>query len=189
LTPPSEALPYPLNRLFDSSMVIDNRPGGLNLVGVRVHRNTPDAVDDVMYATWRDAPNGRWQARAWALETEPSSAYLMHPLNPAGCAIMAPDQYLGAYALGLHRGRPALVQVGPVRVYRDNNRDATVNFPSPDALQAQSGLFGINIHDIRGDLAGCQGLLPADMPELLLLAQAFTAKYGKAINYTLLEGA
>lgn len=183
-----DPLPYPLNRIRDAGKFVDVRAGGLNLIGVRLQKDTPDAVDDLMYAFWRDAPGGRWQARVWALETEPSSAYLSHPLNPAGCAIMAPDQYLGAYEMGLHRGRPALVQVRPVRVYRDNNRDAHINFPPPNTVQAQEGLFGINIHDIRGDLAGCQGLLGADMPELLFLAQKFTAAYGKPINYTLLEG-
>lgn len=178
-------LPYPLDRVVAHGGVVRDRPGEINLVGVRTAHNTPDMTDDLLYILWRDVPVGPWNAKVYPLETEPSVQYLTHPLNPAGTAIMYPGQYRNAYRIGLHRGRPALVQVAPVKVYRDANRNGSVDLvPGSD----QSGMFAINIHDIQGDLAGCQGVPAGLFPEVLAIARKHEERYG-AIDYALLDGA
>jgi len=40
-----------------------------------------------------------------------------------GTAILVPGQYRGAYALGYHFGKPALQQVGNLKLFRDNDLD------------------------------------------------------------------
>jgi hypothetical protein len=177
-------LPYPLNRFAGLGYRLDLRPKALTLVGVRMARNTPGAVDDLLWAFRTDATDGRLIARIYPLETEPSVPFLLDPVNKAGAAVMAPQQARAAYRRGLHRGRPALVQVGPVVVYRDNDRDSAVEvLPA----RVEEGFFGINIHDIRGDLAGCQGLYSGDLAELLALADEHTAAGFGDLDYTLLE--
>lgn len=100
----------------------------------------------------------KWTSFEFPITTLPGEHYLRKLLNPRGTAILAPGQYVNAYALGLHKGKPALVQVAPVTVYRDGNRDQ--NF---DLVNPESGMFGINIHRagkfsnfVNSWSAGCQ---------------------------------
>ena len=81
-------------------------------------------------------------------------------MNVAGTAIMKEGQYRGAYKIGKHRGKyDALVQTGGrVTVWRDNNRDSTLDMADPS-----EGYFGINIHkagafsaNVDKWSAGCQ---------------------------------
>jgi hypothetical protein len=175
--------PSPLQAALDVGARIVPSPSWLHLIGVRTTNGTPDAVDDWLYACAIGGASNRWLIRVFPLETEPSSAYLGSPLNPKGTAIMVPGHYRDAYNVGKHKGRRALAQVKPVKVYRDNNRNATIEL---DPKSADTGMFGINIHDIRGDLAGCQGIRTGDMDELMYLADSHVRLYGAGIDYTLL---
>jgi hypothetical protein len=98
---------------------------------------------------------GRWDAT-----TEPGYHYTDNPMNPAGAARIAFDQYT-AWAIGIHGNsepHEALVQVGLVKVYRDYNRDMIRTKDDIDR-----GMFGINQHhgydhpkdDIYTASAGC----------------------------------
>lgn len=63
---------------------------------------------------------GNWQAT-----TEPGSHYTFQPMNPKGAARIAFGQYK-AWSVGIHGNadpHEALVQVEPVTVYRDFNKD------------------------------------------------------------------
>jgi hypothetical protein len=91
--------------------------------------------------------------------------HLHSPINVKGGAILVADrQYRGVYKLAKHRGKyQALCQrAGNVSVYRDDNRDSTLDL---DENSIEDGMFGINIHrahptleiaKVRGYSAGCQ---------------------------------
>ncbi len=96
----------------------------------------------------------------WSGTTEPGRWYTQHPMNPKGAARIAFGQYK-SWRVGIHGNsepHEALVQVAPVAVYRDRNRDM---LRTGDELEW--GLFGINQHwgydlppsDIGLASAGC----------------------------------
>jgi len=97
---------------------------------------------------------------AWEATTEPGYYYTDNPMNPNGAARIAFGQYR-AWQVGLHGysyPHEALIQVAPVKVYRDCNRDM---MRTGDAID--EGYFGINQHhgwghpknDIHKAGAGC----------------------------------
>ncbi len=75
--------------------------------------------------------------------TEPGRYYTQNPLNPLGAARIAFGQYK-AWVDGMHKGRqPALVQVGPVRLHRDRNKDGKRSASDPIDIGSS---YGINQH-------------------------------------------
>lgn len=96
----------------------------------------------------------------WDATSEPGSHYTHHPMNPLGAARIAFGQYQ-AWRVGMH-GRTdrheALIQVAPITVHRDLNKDGLRTSDS-----TTTGLFGINQHwgydlpinDIATASAGC----------------------------------
>lgn len=96
----------------------------------------------------------------WEATTEPGYYYTDNPMNPNGAARIAFGQYK-AWQVGIHGysdPHEALVQVGPVKVHRDWNRDM---MRTGDAID--EGYFGLNQHhgydhetnDIYTASAGC----------------------------------
>jgi hypothetical protein len=135
-------------------------PNRLHLVGIRGATpvspnalrpgpNVPDRYNDsiVVFGT---------TLRAFLASVDPGAYYTQHPTDADGCAHLCNGHWL--YQLGTHRGHPALVQAGPVTVWRDRDRDQARD---PHEL-TESGWFGINIHAGGRDLsvgpnsAGCQ---------------------------------
>jgi hypothetical protein len=112
-------------------------------------------------------------------------------MNPKGCAVLKPNQYLNAYKIGLHKGEyKALVQYAPVEVYRDNNK----NEIAEEIGVVDKGLFGINIHRanpkatsllIEKWSAGCQVLNnPIQFENFMNRVQSSGMNY---FTYTLLK--
>lgn len=130
---------------------------GLNIVGWRNSLGRVNYFDDRISLYWKD--DGVWEGRDYQATTKPGNPFLKNPINPKGTAILVPGQY--SYKLGLHHGKyEALVQAGPVKVYRDNNRDLVYDLFRPTI---EEGYFGINIHRasigdklVGPDSAGCQ---------------------------------
>ena len=96
----------------------------------------------------------------WEATTEPGSYYTYKPMNPAGAARIKFGQYR-AWRVGTHGNadpHEALVQVEPITVHRDFNKDF-----SRVGDSVATGLFGINQHwgydldknDIENASAGC----------------------------------
>ena len=174
---------------------IDKRPNKLNVIGVRNSKATSqDKFDDLLaYFTYDD--KGNLVGKVVAGTTDPSTYFLKTPMNVKGAAILKSGQYKDAYAIGLHRGQyEALVQVKPVTVIRDSDRNAYINYFAP----TQTGLYGINIHKstkgksnediIDRDSAGCQVFrnIP-DFMDMMRLAQTSRKKYGNTFTYTLID--
>lgn len=79
----------------------------------------------------------------WQATTEPGNYYTYNPMNPKGAARIAFGQYQ-AWKVGMHGNsepHEALVQVRPVIVHRDFNKDFKRTGDKID-----TGLFGINQH-------------------------------------------
>ena len=96
---------------------------------------------------------GQWQAT-----TEPSRYWTLRPMNSKGAARIAFGQWK-SWTVGTHNGsHEALVQTGPLTVWRDKNKDFSRLGDEQD-----SGLFGINQHwgydlpkaDLGHSSAGC----------------------------------
>lgn len=159
----------------------------LNLVGIRGLRRQAGAYDDQICCLYR--VGGIWRTHVWAATTDPSPAYLQRPINPAGTAILCPGQYRGSHKIGLHKKRPALVQVAPVRVWRDDDRDTELDWDPSDPGKA--GDYGINIHDATSSQpsAGCQVFANKyELQALLEICSTSAPRWGNRFTYTLLEG-
>ena len=105
-----------------------------------------------------DAPNEWndrriiWSVRAgipttlgnWQASCEPGWWHTLNPMNPDGCARIKNPAHFRAWRIGFHGGakpHPALVQVAPVEIFRDSNKDM-----SRTGDRLHQGLFGINQH-------------------------------------------
>lgn len=113
----------------------------LNITGWRNLDGEVDKFDDWITLSW--GVDNQWFMHRYPATTVPGRYWLENLMNPKGAAILAPGQYFDAYEQGLHKGKPALVQVAPVKVFRDSNRDDRIDC-SDKTLE--SGLFGLNIH-------------------------------------------
>ena len=132
-------------RAFDGGYAFN-----LNIIGIRSSNRdqTEDLFDDWITCTYREEKHGRWITKWWRATTDPGKLALLQPekYNSDGTAIMLPGQYRGAYVMGLHRQKyGALVQRGPkpVRIARDNTKDAVINL---DPSTFEEGWYGLNIH-------------------------------------------
>lgn len=184
-------IPPILRRVAALGHTVFERPFfNLNLIAERAPAAVPDAMDDLLHV-WRIMPNGQWECVTWPCTTDPTSYWLAHPMRPEGTAILVPGQYPRSHAPGLHHGRPALVQVGPVRVWRDANRDEVADYRP--GCQGFPGVYGINIHGPGGLMArasaGCIVLGRQEyVDELLSMVQhQCDTGLGSRVSLTLVE--
>ncbi|WP_397362193.1 peptidoglycan-binding protein [Olleya sp. R77988] len=167
----------------------------LNIIGIRNLDANADLFDDELVVIWKE--NGAYQVKRYPFTTDPGKGYLQSVmLNPKGTAILKAGQYRNTYKLALHRSKYiALAQRnGPVTVYRDNNKNGSLDFMVGNQ---DTGYFGINIHKagtnstrVNKSSAGCQVFKrAADFNELISLCKKSERKYGAGtkFTYTLLE--
>lgn len=172
--------------------VFDTGDYNLNLLGIRKNNYVSNIFDDTFIILFKY--KGTWMIYPFPCSTDPGIYYMENGLNK-GTAILKPGQYRGAYKLGLHKGLyEALVQVKPVTVYRDANKDRYMDYTNPE-----TGMFGINIHRARENgksvqvdkwSAGCTVIPDSkDFDYLLSVVRKSlqTGKYGSSFTYTLLE--
>ena len=162
----------------------------LNLIGVRHSDYASNGFDDVLCCAYMDPESVR-HVEHWPATTDPGWHWLREEfMNSKGCAVLMPGQYRSAFAAGPHKGQyRCLVQVKPLKVWRDRNRDRTLDHANID-----EGMFGIHIHkageaSVQVDRwsAGCQVLARrADFLRMMELYDASAKLYGPRITYTLL---
>lgn len=131
----------------------------LNLIGLRSSQSYANLFDDTFLVAYKDE-SGTWHMESWPCTTDPGRPWLQDPGRKAGCAILKEGQYKGSHEIGLHKGKPALVQRKPLPVYRDSDKDLVLDM---DDSTVEWGIFGINIHRAGKDSplvelwsAGCQ---------------------------------
>jgi hypothetical protein len=177
--------------------VINEKLFQLNIWGFRANSKTPNAFDDEMHVFMNISPNKRKKWAYWVFKctTDPGTYWLRNPMNPQGTAILNSGQYINSHAIGLHRGKyKALVQVGPVSVTRDYDRDAVLDFNNG---KTQKGRYGINIHrasktgtthTVDKYSAGCQVFKNAsDFDFFITLCEKHRKLHGNIFTYTLVD--
>jgi hypothetical protein len=180
--------------LRERGYILYTKPYQLNIVGLRGKSTAPNKFDDEIHVFYR-TDTGNWNYHVFNATTDPGTFWLNNPSYEQGTAILATGQYVDAYALGMHRGLyEALVQVRPVTVIRDYNRDAVLDF---DNGVRQTGIFGINIHRaeragttqiINRYSAGCQVFQNSeDYALFILLCRENGLRYGNSYSYTLID--
>jgi lysozyme family protein len=142
---------------------LDSDEGQLNIVyveGMNVdgtpNDNAPNQFNDlravITFVSGKPVIAGAWEGT-----TEPSRRWTQDPMNPKGAARIAFGQYT-AWQTGVHHDHEALVQVAPVTVHRDLDKNYRRDGDARD-----TGLFGINQHwgydlprnDLGNSSAGC----------------------------------
>lgn len=114
----------------------------INIIGVRSSNTIANSFDDWLYLIYKDQ-NGETKTHEFPITTDPGAYWLQNPANVKGTAILVPEQYKDSHIIGLHQGKyEALKQHKPLKVWRDNTRDTTLDKSS----QIYEGIFGINIH-------------------------------------------
>lgn len=168
----------------------------LNIIGVRANKDNKvtNKFDDCLIV---DYNNGVSHKRVvYSITTEPGRKYMQSPLNTKGAAILAPGQYRGVYKIDKHNNKyKALCQRnGPVKVYRDNNKDDIYDL---NPLKTETGYFGINIHrshativstNVNSYSAGCQVFdNPKDFISFMQLCERAAKIWGNKFTYTLIN--
>lgn len=178
--------------------VIYDEPYKLNIWGVRSTSVQPNSFDDKMHVFFNTSERGlpKWVHFVFSCTTDPGTYWLKKPLKPEGTGMLAEGQYVDVYKIDLHRGKYlALCQRrGKVKVIRDYNRDAILDFTSP---RFEWGMFGINIHRARKtgttyevDIfsAGCQVFQKAgDFKFFMQLCEMHRKIHGNKFTYTLID--
>jgi hypothetical protein len=162
----------------------------LNLIAIRMHPYGFNQWNDYIGAFWYE--NHLPYFKVFRGTTLPGRYYLVDKLlNPKGCAILLPGQYPNSYKMGKHKGTPAIVQDGAIKISRDANRDQVYDFTNPQ----QASNIGLNIHTTRGIFpfvnkysAGCLVVRdPVEFGWLLNLAEESEGRWGGKFDLTLLE--
>lgn len=167
------------------------RPFELNIWGVRKDSTVPNKFDDKMYVFWKNELS-KWEGVVYDVTTDPGTFWLKTPMKELGTAILKQGQYVDAYQMGSHKGKPALVQAGNVTVFRDYDRDNDLDFNNG---REETGKFGINIHragtnsqEVGQWSAGCQVFQNEKLfLEFLSLAERHKARYGNKFTYGLVD--
>ena len=175
-------------------------PLKLNIWGFRSPNPVPNSFDDEIHVFTNIAKTikdkVRWAYFVFKCTTDPGTYWLNNPMQKAGTAILAPNQYIDVYKIDKHRGKYyALCQRrGKVEVIRDYNRDSILDFLSGTTTW---GNYGINIHRARrvGETfkidkysAGCQVFKNAkDFEFFMKLCEMHRTQHGNKFSYTLVD--
>lgn len=171
-------------------------PFNVNIIGVRSFNTKANSFDDTLILIFSDYSGKNWNLQ-FDITTDPGLYYLNNPLNYKGTAILVPDQYRGVWEIRKHQGKyKALCEKSdkPVKVYRDNNRDAFLDF---DRSTIEEGVFGINLHhsnyytesfNVGKWSAGCQVFKRVkDFNYSMSIFREAKKIWGNSFTYTLLE--
>lgn len=163
----------------------------VNIISIR-NKGEPNTFDDTIALVYKD-DTGTWVTREFACTTDPGTYWLENPGRIEGTAVLAPGQYLGTHKIDKHQGRyDALCQRnGPVRVYRDGDRDGVIDWDQLNSSVA--GMYGINIHkagtnstQVNKWSAGCT-VIQHDFDVFMDIIKKSAHEWGNKFSYTLLE--
>lgn len=141
----------------------DDQP---NIIGIRTTLCIPDTFNDILAIVYRDNGNsGEEKIFTATITTEPGITYQKKLLNPDGCLVMQPGQFINAYKNGYHQYKKdhrALVQVGKIFIRRDKDLDGIPGNSGVDRWEAGNGanIHGANKNQVTAHIgpwsAGCQ---------------------------------
>ena len=166
-----------------------------NIIGVRANTGVTDTFDDIISVSYRNSKD-EGEIEKFSATTDPGKYYLTEFANPAGTGILVPGHYKQSHKVGMHKGEyRALVQYGPVKVYRDSNKNDVYDM---DPKTIQTGMYGVNIHRSNPKFesqkvdkwsAACQVFSnPVQYYRFInTLVATHVAVYSDIFDYTLLE--
>ena len=169
-------------------------PLDMNIIGIRMSNPIVNTFCDYFAWCYTDE-QGHPQCEVFSGTTDPGSYWLENPMVAEGCGIMVPGQYHSLWTKGLHHEYDALVQYGPVKLYRDNNKDDTLDM---DPSTIQEGQFGVDMHHAANQVAptalvgmysaACQvyAVLADFVRAMTLRDMQINAGLGQLFSYTLL---
>lgn len=173
----------------------DSRNFNLNIIGIRSLSAKMDEFGCQLMVAWKF--DGEWNSESFRITTYPGRHYMMQKLlNPAGCAILVPDQYRNVYGIRKHGGKyDALCQTwGDVKVFRDKDKDDQFDLNVNTVME---GSFGINIHNspdnktttrVGAYSAGCQVFSDdKEFARFMFLCYKARENFGNKFTYTLLD--
>ena len=176
---------YTIQQLKDEFKRLGYNWYDFHIIGIRSKADLPNSFDDKIYLV---AGGKLFSYQATA---NPGTYWLQNFLNKKGTAVLKLGQWINCWSLGKHKGvYEALVQVKPVTVHRDTNKD----LKSDEASVLDYGLFGINIHRSNETLtsklidkwsAGCQVF--ANGPQFREFIEKCKASKLQYFTYTLLK--
>ena len=196
-----------LGMLRSKKYVIYKRPYELNIIGIRNANTDPNKFDDKIFVLYKNDKN-KWEGKEYNATTDPSTIYLKQGgyKGGKGVAILPQGQYLNLWTIRPHgyTGYMALGQRndsgGKICVYRDYDRNSTLNF---NIKTKTCGNYGINIHrakkgradDGEGNTntiglysAGCQVFQNSYcFDEFMKMAYKQRDLYGNKFSYTLFD--
>jgi hypothetical protein len=176
----------------------------INMIGERTNDVFTDNFTDKLHV----AHSGKIFTIPWT--TKPGSYYVKNPVtaygtnittgaweNIQGCATLREGQYRNVWQFVDNYWQwlsyPYFSQVAPVVVYRDNDRNNTMD---RNAVQ-HVGVFGINGHRMSNNgqatgiiytwSAGCQGAPEPEFKKILPLIREDVKKFGNLFSYTLIK--
>lgn len=151
----------------------EDRP---NIIGIRTKLNVADVFNDLLAIIYKEG--GVEIIKVYSITTDPGTFYQKNLLNPEGCAIVEPGQWVDAYSVGFHKGydgtkinpskgtpypaHRALILTGHIMIKRDKDKDG---IPGNSGSVVKGDGTGCNIHGaVRSDVtktigpwsAGCQ---------------------------------
>jgi hypothetical protein len=168
--------------------------GSPNLIGVRNSDLVANTFNDLLFDLRMN--RSPLSLVTYIITTDPGTYWRKNPMRVDGTGIIKPGQYRGMWAHGMHKGLyPALVQVKPCIVIRDNNRDGILDVNSGvESLE----IVGANCHRAADGVisklvdkwsAGCQ--VHADgkrfTREFMPAMKNAAKRWGNSFTYTLLK--
>jgi len=173
---------------------LDLRLMFVNVFGIRSADSTPDTFNDIV--GFACATTSGWLVRAYRATTDPGLFYLRNPMNTEGTGIVVPGHYPDSHVIGKHKGQyTALVQSGPVKMYRDKNKDDKFDMTPENIVEGTN--FGMNIHRANPAQAStvvdkwsaaCQVVAgPNNFEELIGFCLVHKALYENKFSYTLFD--
>jgi len=185
-------------RFFDAGQF------NLNIIGVRTNNSQSNSFDDHLLVVYRDLAF-QWVVKQYPITTDPGKPWLLKPMDPKGCAVIVPGQYIDIYMIGIHgRSKPAarqyeaLEQIGKLSYVRDNNHDSLIDFTLwKDPKNIFQDILKTNIHRaskwsvmraIETYSAGCQVFQdPNDFEEFMgICRKSRELRKSNRFSYTLL---
>ncbi len=162
----------------------------LNLIGIRSASLDPATFSDWIAAVYREGLT--WNFFAFPATTDAGTYWQGHPEMVRGKAVLEPGQYPDLWRVGRFRGRRALRQRGPARVWRSARREHFLDTEGVPEGVRQTGidLFAAPEGDRRAWSAGAQVLFDREHARFLLrLCSRAAGAQGDRFTYTLLEEA
>lgn len=133
-----------INLYKRNNYVLFTGPFNLNIFGIRSSERRIDRFDDWLGVLYE---NDKKEPKLFICKgtVDPGLPWLINPMEQKmGTAAVYPGQYRRVWKLGTFRRTPALLQVAPIKCYRDNNRDNVFNY---DPATTSTGVYGIHFHE------------------------------------------